>query len=417
MREQTPALFSRGDVHSVQQNERQRIISDIRSLQSDYVLNVSEEDLIKALVEEHTWRVPVLLEENIAVADFQETAIDVSRDPTRIVPNNGRPYYIPGSETTIAIPFEGDAAFFEIRPSSYSVNALYAEVVSSEIHLKFRLADPNPQMIKNACAGALAQIKQNLDRLRESAKQFNDTLEPLVRSEIAKRKAKLLADSGMVASLGLPIRKTQGVPTTYTVPVQKREARIERPTPSSDRFKPEPTLASDDYESILGIMRSMVTVMERSPHAFETMGEEDLRTHFLVALNAQYEGQATGETFNFQGRTDILIRNDDKNVFIAECKFWRGPRQFLETIDQLLGYLSWRDSKTAIVLFSRNARFSDVLAQIPELVKTHGCCKRELQSTDISTFRYVFQQPNDANRELILTVMAFDVPTESHESQ
>lgn len=31
-------------------------------------------------------------------------------------------------------------------------------------------------------------------------------------------------------------------------------------------------------------------------------GEEDLRTHFLAQLNAQYEGQATGETFNFQGR-------------------------------------------------------------------------------------------------------------------
>jgi hypothetical protein len=38
------------------------------------------------------------------------------------------------------------------------------------------------------------------------------------------------------------------------------------------------------------------------------MTEEDLGTHFLVARNAQFEGGATGETFNFQGRTDILIR-------------------------------------------------------------------------------------------------------------
>jgi len=29
-----------------------------------------------------------------------------------------------------------------------------------------------------------------------------------------------------------------------------------------------------------------------------------------------------------------------------------------------------------------------------------------------STFRYVFAQPNDANREIILAVIAFDIPAE-----
>lgn len=88
---------------------------------------------------------------------------------------------------------------------------------------------------------------------------------------------------------------------------------------------------------------------ERSPKAFEQMGEEDLRSHFLVQLNGQYEGRATGETFNFQGKTDILIREGDRNVFIAECKFWHGEKQLLETIDQLLSYLSWRDTKADYV--------------------------------------------------------------------
>lgn len=110
----------------------------------------------------------------------------------------------------------------------------------------------------------------------------------------------------------------------------------------------------------------MVRVMEQSPKAFETMGEEDLRTHFLVQLNAQYEGRATGETFNFQGKTDILIRVDGRNVFVAECKFWGGEKQFLETIDQLLSYLSWRDTKAAVLIFNRNVNFSEVLREITE---------------------------------------------------
>jgi hypothetical protein len=94
------------------------------------------------------------------------------------------------------------------------------------------------------------------------------------------------------------------------------------------------------------------------------VGEKVLRFHFLVQLNGVFEGQATGETFNFQGKTDILIRVDEKSIFIAECKFWKGENSFIETIDQLLSYLSWRDTKAAMVVFNRNADFSDVLAKI-----------------------------------------------------
>jgi hypothetical protein len=63
--------------------------------------------------------------------------------------------------------------------------------------------------------------------------------------------------------------------------------------------------------------------------------------------NGVFKGQATGETFNFQGKTDILIRVEGKNVFIAECKFWKGEKALLATLDQLLSYLSWRDTKAA----------------------------------------------------------------------
>jgi hypothetical protein len=154
----------------------------------------------------------------------------------------------------------------------------------------------------------------------------------------------------------------------------------------------------------------MVAVMERSPQAFAEMGEEDLRWHFLVQLNGQYEGQATGETFNYTGKTDILIRVDGKNIFIAECKFWRGPKALIDTIDQLLGYASWRDTKTAILLFNRDRNFSAVLAKIPSVVENHLCFKRKISVEDETIFRYVFHQPDDPNRELLLAILAFDIP-------
>src|SRR5580698_2747092 len=134
-----------------------------------------------------------------------------------------------------------------------------------------------------------------------------------------------------------------------------------------------------------------------------------MRSHFLVQLNGAFQGQATGETFNFQGKTDILIRVDGRNIFIGECKFWKGEKAFLATLDQLLSYLSWRDTKTAVIVFNRNADFTTVLSKIAEAVPMHSGFKRDLDKVDESTFHYIFAQPNDTNRELFLTVMAFDI--------
>lgn len=206
------------------------------------------------------------------------------------------------------------------------------------------------------------------------------------------------------------MRKREGEPSTYSVPVARRVPKIEQ-IKVSGPFKPEPALSTEDYQEILRIVKNMVHVMELSPHAFLSMGEEDLRSHFLVQLNGAFQGQATGETFNFQGKTDILIRVDGKNIFIGECKFWKGEKAFLATIDQLLSYLSWRDTKTAVILFNRNADFTAVLAKIAETGPKHPNFKRDLGKSDESTFRYVFVQPNDPNREVTLTVMAFDIPT------
>jgi hypothetical protein len=156
--------------------------------------------------------------------------------------------------------------------------------------------------------------------------------------------------------------------------------------------------------------------MERSPSAFTKMGEEDLRQHFLVQLNGQFEGAATGETFNFKGKTDILIRVQDRNIFIAECKFWSGEKGFLDTITQLLGYLSWRDTKAAVIIFNRNIDFSCMLKSIEATISKHPNLKRASKKETETRFRCVFGNPSDSNREVIVTVMAFNVPKPSQMS-
>ena len=151
--------------------------------------------------------------------------------------------------------------------------------------------------------------------------------------------------------------------------------------------------------------------MERSPGAFAAMKEEMLRSHILVQLNGHYEGCATGETFNFEGKTDILARVGGKNLFIAECKFWKGPKALADAIDQLLGYASWRDTKVAIVLFNWQKDFSRVLEAIPTAVKRHPNYKRPAKGGSGTDFRYTLGHRDDPNRELTLAVVAFEVPS------
>jgi len=158
-------------------------------------------------------------------------------------------------------------------------------------------------------------------------------------------------------------------------------------------------------------MQDMALVMERSPAAFKGMDEEALRQHFLVQLNGQFEGKVTGETFNMSGKTDILLREGERNVFIAECKFWKGPKGFGEAIDQLLGYATWRDSKTAILVFNRGTETSTVLRGIEEVVKSHTNFKRTVNWSHESGFRYVLHVNGDKSRELMVTVLVFHVPS------
>ena len=169
-------------------------------------------------------------------------------------------------------------------------------------------------------------------------------------------------------------------------------------------------MGMDMYEHVLRVIHNMTQVMERSPSAFHEMEEETLRHHFLVQLNGQFEGAATGETFNANGKTDILLRHGGRNVFIAECKFWGGPKNFDETVDQLLGYTSWRDTKTAILVFNRETATSTVLDGVAKRAAAHSNYKRQLDYKHESGFRYAFHQNGDRNRELLLTVLVFDIP-------
>ena len=343
--------------------------------------------------------------------DYGDAQIDVSGDFRRAIFDRSEPFYITGTRVTFYVPFTGDSKLFHCRPSTYSLNPHRATVRSNEIVFTYDLTNEQASAVGDAFERDFKNVKVHVKRVAADVETFNSSLPGNASQRMNDRRDKLLQDRDLVTNIGFPFRPRQDIPSTFVTPNVKRSVSPQKPKASSKPFSPEPALDISEYDHILSVLSNMVAVMERSPRAFRNMNEEDLRTHFLVQLNGQYEGQATGETFNYDGKTDILIREDDRNIFIAECKFWTGPVGLTKALDQLLSYASWRDTKTALLIFSRGKNTSTVLGGVPKTVIEHPNYKAEREANSETEFRYVFGHRDDTNREVIVTILVFDVPT------
>jgi len=404
-------LFSKYDLSQIIRNHHAMAQKEIDSCGEDYLLNASETDLVAYVVSKVSLDIPQLGE--AFMLEPTEVEVDVGSDPM-LGRGYGQSTKVKGCRVEIHIPFTGDQDLFLCRPSSFNFNPPRAEVGQSHLLIIYQKPGQlDPNQVKSGFEQTLKQIREYLQTVDADCKTFHASLEPQVRQMLAARKSRILQYRQAGLNIGIPLQRRPDATQTYSVPGVVRKPQIQRPAVKEKSYAPEPTLVESEYEHILEIIRSMVSVMERSPKEFVHLGEEGIRSHFLVQLNGQYQGRATGETFNYNGKTDILIREGDRNVFIAECKIWKGEGELVKAIDQILSYLHWRDTKTALMVFNRNKSFSDVLAKIAPTVQGHKCCKHLIKKIGETEWRFLFHNPDDSNRELHLAVMLFDIPKEA----
>jgi hypothetical protein len=400
---QDDLLFFKADINALTDAQQRNMGGEIQGLDPDRLLNTPVDDLVAYFAQKYRIEVPTLHRDQALLDEPRETYQEVN--------DYGRQIRIPSTLIKLTVPFDGEKDMFYVRPSTFDTAPPRAAVTSDGVVLELVIRSSEQDQVKNTLNRALDDIERYLGWQRPTIEAFNANLAGQARQAIEARRARLLQDRNLVSGLGFAVKPRAGAPQTYAAPQARRKIEPKLPPASSTPFKPEPVLQEQHYQHILNVIDNMTVVMERSPTAFAEMGEEDIRQHYLVQLNGHFEGAATGETFNHQGKTDILIRVDGKNIFIAECKFWRGEKQFIETVDQILSYLSWRDTKAAIILFNRNKDFSQVLAKIKEAMAARQHRKHGPKVESETRFRYVFGNPSDHSREIILTVVAFDVPT------
>jgi hypothetical protein len=337
--------FRDGDTFATFRALLENTVREIESLENDYVLKASPTELEDYYVSKVTVTPISLDSDNHYIEGQKGTQLDVTHHFDRVA-FPGERAIVKGTTLHIAIPYSGDPNLWRIRPSTYSLSG-YPELEIRDDVVVFACTFPddsaNTERLKGEIQTNIKSLGDAVDNLGHDVENHNRTAPQTIRSALSQKRAKAQAAVGAVAALGIPI-KQRSQPLTFSVPTKRRESPVKRPQAPTEKYAPEPVLDQKEYEHILGILKSMSLVIERNPGAFASLDEEAIRMHFLLQLNGHYEGVATGETFNAAGKTDILIRAENRNIFIAECKFWRGPKSFNDAVDQLLGYLSWRDS-------------------------------------------------------------------------
>lgn len=383
----------------------------IRSLNQDAVL---DEAVLEQLIEKFGIEPLELDLDNAELVDQGSKKVNIRRDHRFVFfPDeyrNAEPY-ADGQFFTFAIPYRGAEFLLTYRPQSFLASPITGEIHPGEVRISIEDAVAfTEETLSVQKRQVFAALKSSAESAHLAVIRFNEWLQEEGSFLIEKRRDDLNQQTDLARKLGFKIRKREEKPGNVTEPVVRK--KISPLTELKSQGRQDPSLDVPVYDEILSICRNMARVMELSPRAFAEIREEDLRFHFLVQLNAVFEGEATGETFNLGGKTDILIKHEGKNLFIAECKYWTGEKDYQAAIDQLLGYVSWHDTKTAIIMFNRNKDFSSVLAKLQAETLRHRACLGKIPSAaDTETsFRYQFQQPGDSSKTLLLTVLAFNVP-------
>jgi hypothetical protein len=406
------ALFNEGDLDGLLRAYEQRLSHEIADLDGQRILATSFSDLQAYFEDRYRVDVPKLGQpEALPPVD---TKLMLSPHESAFMYDSPTPVQLPATTFSLRVPFEGDPDLFKLAPNPRYLTLIEGSVECSTLVLRHTCREHDGNAISSAFKRTLGTIDEYLQTQRRQVAEWNAKLSERIKALLEQRKQKALSAQNVAESLGFPLVRRDG--PVYQVPVTRKRI-TQMPAPGPVPFKPEPRLELKQYDEILGTISSLAIAMERSPSAFASLGEEQLRDHLLAILNTQFEGKATGETFNKAGKTDILIRENDRSIFIAECKIWDGPKTLTQALDQILSYASWRDSKLAVILFNRRKDFSSVLGAISETTRSHPQFKRQLEYPVEGAYRFAFGQKGDASRDLTITVVAFDVPTPEQATQ
>lgn len=238
-------------------------------------------------------------------------------------------------------------------------------MISRSIETKGYGIKMNEDGIAQAINGGINRIKEIIERKNNDVNKENINFLNQIKNLIEERKSEIKRNKDTLEAL----TKKIDIPIKKVIPQGAQKIILEQKTIIKN-IKPNPHLPEDyrldekKVNEIIEVIDNQSKSFERTPKALESLQEEDLRDLILSNINSIFQGKATGETFSKKGKTDIYLNIDKGNILIFECKKWGGKKLFLDTIDQLRGYLTWRQNYGVLIFFVKAKNFTKILSEI-----------------------------------------------------
>ena len=380
------------------------IKKDIEDLPENQLLASSDDEIIDHIFSKY---------EIIPLQIFENEMSSESNDIKVRYRDDNREY--DGIKFRVELPFTGDSQLWHLRPSTYVSNFPEGSVVCkcNREGMGILVFDIGVELNQNIDAsnkqveGNLKYIKLFIDYQRVDIERLNADIKTVAKNHIHIRREKLKKKEAVIKAFKVPLRRSANAPDVINIPIKRK---LIKPLPCAPDKPLEYGISDDDYKHILGVIRHEGATFETIPKIFAIHNEEDLRSIILAHLNGHYLGDATGETFRGIGKTDIRIEFKNRAAFVSECKVWRGEKEISEAIDQLTGYLTWRDCKIAIIIFNKDVKgFPEIQGKVPEVFRTHKSYLQTVSNQPAGEWRYVFKSKDDEDRHVTIHVFLFNL--------
>lgn len=402
-------LFGSQNGYDAFEHNLQELRKEIWAKDFDYILNVDIREWLEYFKNKYEY-IPITLYLDQVDTPYKDkwTTQNVQSD---------RHLHTPVYNFNIEVPFTGSTFLFCLKPSSCRLDFPEVEIPnghSGKLIKTVGIQDNDQNRLEREKQAFLETLRVNSENMNNDVRLYNARIPRVFQEAYNQIKEKAEREQRFFKSMNIEINKETD--RIFKVPAIERK---KIPEPILDKGVPKkytkdvPAIDDKLYHDILDTIDTFFKAVEKKPATYKSFDEEGLRDYILPVLETRYNNiTATGETFNKGGKTDILIRyTDGTNLFVAECKFWGGEALLAETINQLFDrYLTWRDSKTAIILFVRNKDFSNVLQTIQEAVPKHPYYLRKGGDGGESSFSYIFHFPGDKGKAVYTQIMAFHLP-------
>ena len=296
-----------------QNNIFKAIDKEIDNCKDDYILNVCAEDYITYLVDKYTLEPLEILRETEEIGTPVEIKQDLSEYQNRGVFSRYG-CYRDGYKIEISYLFNGSGILFKVRPNPFTMTAydIYVDESNEKVSFFIQIFSQNVEEFNREKSSAYSSAFTNIQNINNCVNSYNSNLHNIIKKKFEDVKQKRLNKTNFFRAI--KVKKTSNTPSTYGVPIVHKRS-FEKPSIGRKKeYFPDPTLDMSTYESIVTEINQLGRSMERKPSLYLGKDEEGIRDVFVTMLETKFDGvTATGETFNYSGKTDILLKNADDN--------------------------------------------------------------------------------------------------------